>query len=261
MILKLNSIKENSALNQVQAHASTSSKYNFINTKDLVQEFEDNGFIMTSYNEQRPRKEDKKGFQKHLLSLTHLDLLDQNLRPLNQNTPQILLTNSHVGSSALKISFGVYRMACANGLILGDTFFQERFTHKVDHLAEIREIIKQAPERAREIEEIVAKLSGIQASEDFKHDLKVKTFELATKHLGNDEVQHVNDTHFFSPWRYADQGQDVYTLFNIAQEKMMRGGVRYLQDNQIKTVRTIKSIDKTLDLNKELFDFVLERVA
>ncbi len=81
--------------------------------------------------------------------------------------------------------------------------------------------------------------------------------------------------------READQGQDLYTVFNRVQESLIRGGIKYkintpvLDENKNQivvdeiaqykernaTTRKLKDFTKTTELNKALWNGALDLVA
>jgi hypothetical protein len=68
------------------------------------------------------------------------------------------------------------------------------------------------------------------------------------------------------PRRYDDQGKDLWTTFNVAQENVLRGGLSGIQRNpegrRVRRVsmREIKGIDGNVQLNRALWTLA-ERLA
>jgi Domain of unknown function (DUF932) len=69
-----------------------------------------------------------------------------------------------------------------------------------------------------------------------------------------------------APRRYDDQGKDLWTTFNVAQENVLRGGLSGIQRNpegrRVRRVSTreIKGIDGNVQLNRALWTLA-ERLA
>ena len=56
------------------------------------------------------------------------------------------------------------------------------------------------------------------------------------------------------PTRDEDKGNDLWKVFNIVQEKVTQGGFSAaLRGAKVRKVRKIKSFEKDLKVNKELF--------
>jgi hypothetical protein len=65
------------------------------------------------------------------------------------------------------------------------------------------------------------------------------------------DVQGVNPDRFLQVRRSADQGNDLWRVFNRAQENVIRGGVR----PAAKRLRGITSVNTDLDLNQKLWEY------
>ena len=56
------------------------------------------------------------------------------------------------------------------------------------------------------------------------------------------------------PMRGDDEGDDLWSVYNIVQEKLIRGGLVYnLPNGRQQTARELTNIDKRLDVNKKLW--------
>ncbi|WP_235661928.1 DUF932 domain-containing protein, partial [Pseudomonas savastanoi] len=62
----------------------------------------------------RVRDQGKREHTKHMLRLRHASQI------LDQEANEIILLNSHDGSSSYQMIGGKFRFVCANGLVLGD---------------------------------------------------------------------------------------------------------------------------------------------
>lgn len=113
-----------------QPYGKMSDAYRFIPTVEVVNGLIANGFQPVSASQSRTRIEGKEDFTRHVLRFRHQDLvskLDSYLVPgthdaiTAQNVPEvpeIVLLNSHDGSSSYQISLGFFRLVCSNGLMV-----------------------------------------------------------------------------------------------------------------------------------------------
>jgi len=120
-----NQSTESLVLNQNQGF-KRSEKYRPIKTQKLIDTFESQGFEVTAKVLTRPRKTSKIGYQKHMIRLTRSDLT---LKGVNDSRPEIVIINSADGSTSLRFLLGIFRMVCANGMVVGDTFDGYRVRH------------------------------------------------------------------------------------------------------------------------------------
>ena len=72
------------------------------------------GYKITQAEETRTLKQEKKGRQKHLIRLRHDKDQDES------GANEVILLNSHDGSSSYVILSGRFRFICSNGMISGD---------------------------------------------------------------------------------------------------------------------------------------------
>ena len=61
-----------------------------------------------------------------------------------------------------------------------------------------------------------------------------------------------------SPTRKEDMGNDVWSVFNIVQEKLIHGGFEYISGTKVRKARQVKNFKQDQKINKELFSLALE---
>lgn len=258
--------EETNPIDAISAKTGLSKNYKHCNSQNVIDFIESKGFKHVGTSFGNPRKEEKRGFQKHLMIFEN-----ENFRVDDDNILQLLITNSHDGSTSLKMNIGVYRAICANGLVAGDTFFSNRVIHlggdflnKVNH--GLGEAIELMPIVASKITTMKNRMLTSEEIDKFRmfairERLKGKT--LSSVFTG--QVDRVR--------READQGTDLYTVLNRIQESTIRGGVQYSfwatqeKNGQTEKVlrqnktREIKSITQKMKLNQNLFDYAAKLVA
>ena len=60
------------------------------------------------------------------------------------------------------------------------------------------------------------------------------------------------------PVRSEDEGNDVWSLFNVVQEKIITGDFTYKMGGKERKAREIKNFNQDLKVNKELFEMANE---
>jgi len=88
---------------------------------------------------------------------------------------------------------------------------------------------------------------------------------------GNDNVLdfQFNYDYILAPKRYEEKEPSAWNILNILQEKLIQGGIPYTKSQWIdgkfiskhQTMRALKSIDRRVSINKELFNQALALVA
>jgi len=230
---------------------NVSERYAPINTGDLVSQFETAGFTVTSIQKSRVTNSAKEGFQTHLLRLRHPEFSVET----GGLFPEIVVKNSYDGSSALKIMLGLYRLVCANGLIMGTSYFNASIRHVGDARAAALEAANELMDHRGDLLSQVEALSAVTLSQ-----FDVQGFaNWAVTNLMDIPIEDVNKLTLTVPQRQADTGHDLFTIMNIIQERLMHGGVHYVSRNaagwaQVRQTRRVNSIAKSTKINQELWD-------
>jgi len=239
---------------------STSEKYKHISTSALMQQFFSNGFELVGVSANKVRNDQKRGFQKHVTILTRPDL-----KVDDQNQLQLLLTNAHDGSSSLRFNIGIYRFVCANGMVVGDTFFDYRVKHIGDGFIEkVQQGIEETLRVMPMVSERIKEMQNVQLNESQIKELMNEVARLRLGHKSN--VVSIARETIGSIRRKEDILNDLYTVFNRCQESLIRGGTKYQYEstqwnglNGVRTIRNattraVKSPTKQVELNKQLWD-------
>lgn len=100
-----------------QAHASRGPRYRYVPTSEPVQHLMSNGWGVYEASQQRGRTADRDGAAKHMLRLRKLS--DFDVKTVGDGVPEVILINSHDGTSAYHLKAGFFRFVCSNGLIVG----------------------------------------------------------------------------------------------------------------------------------------------
>lgn len=228
-------------------------KYKFIPTIDVVDALAAQGFTPAKVMENRVRREDKRGFAKHMIRFRNSDVLPQ----IGDLIPEIVLTNSHDGSSAFQISAGLYRLVCSNGLTAGNDqmTMRQRHSGKIDDVIEgVFSIVDEFPQVAATARE----WQGIPLTAGQQIDFARSAMALR---WGADEHANypVNPSHLLAYRRSVDTGDDLWTAFSVVQENIIKGGVRAIgSDGRRRRSKAVNSVNEDQRLNKALWTLAAE---
>ena len=92
-----------------------SAKYSFVPTIQVIEDIKNLGWVPTEATAVRARKERTAGKGKHMITFEHEDFKTEDNEKI-----QILLINSHDGTSNFQLEIGVFRLVCSNGLVIKD---------------------------------------------------------------------------------------------------------------------------------------------
>jgi hypothetical protein len=234
------------------AHASRSSKYAYIPTATVLERLRSEGFEPYAVSQGGSRDETKRGFTKHLLRLRHASAKLE----VGNTFSEIVLLNSHDGTSSYRLMGGVYRCACSNGLVVAQSTLEDiRIPHKGDVAGLVLDGCISIMDKLPEISESIAEMDSIRLSEP-------ETMAFARAALiaryGDDESP-IRPDQVIAPRRQADVEPTVWNVFNRAQENIVRGGVSYVQRNEQghrvarRQTREIRGVDQNTSVNRALW--------
>ena len=230
-----------------------SNKYLFVNTETIIDDLEKLGWLPVQAAQRKSRKEGSTIFSKHMVAFQN-----PNIKITSEDGddayPRILLTNSHDGMQAFKFSVGIFRLVCSNGLVVADEKFSEfKIKHKGYSFAELRNVVKQAVKDLPNRVQVMNDMKNRILTEDEKRKMALDAMLIRA---GVKELQYDEETltDILEPKRKADKGNDLWRVFNVIQEKITQGDFHAaLTGAKVRKVRKIKSFEKDLKVNKELF--------
>jgi hypothetical protein len=164
---------------------------------------------------------------------------------------EIILLNSHDGSSSFQLVGGCFRFVCQNGMVCGDTIADIRVPHKGDVVGDV---IEGAFRMLDSFEAAAEQREGMMAS---VLDEGVQTaFARAALALRYDEDKPapVTERQLLAPRRVEDRAPDLWSTFSRVQENLIRGGLhgRNASGRSI-TTRPVTAIDQNIRLNRALW--------
>lgn len=243
-----------------EAHESRGERYAYIPTINAVEGLRNEGFLPMAVGQSRVRDNSKREHTKHLIRFRH----ESQLNPaVNQEVPEIVLVNSHDGTSSYQLMGGIYRLVCSNGLIVGNTSSEVRIRHTG------RDILQDVIEGSyRVIENIKAVAPKVEAFKSLVLDPRQQlAFAEAALDLRYDRDEHGNSTspvtaeRMLAIRRWEDRSNDLFTVYNRVQENFIRGGVRGVgSTGRRMSTRAVASVTENVRLNRSLWTLT-ERMA
>jgi hypothetical protein len=222
----------------------TSPDYHFVNTADVLQLLENQGWGVYDAKQTHVRKPEDANTTKHMFSLRRINDNPQALQ-FGGLIPTIIVINSHDWSSRLEFHFGMLRLICGNGLIVAGAMF-DCFSVRHDRIAEdVGMILSKFASSANRMMELANRWSEIMLTLDQSREFAVRAARLRF----GDEFAGKAET-FLHQRRAEDLGSDLWRVFNVIQENMIQGGFKVNQ----RRARKIGNINALRDLNTGLFE-------
>jgi len=167
---------------------------------------------------------------------------------------EVVLVNSHDGTSSYQMMGGRFRMVCANGLIAGDILHDVRLPHKGVTVDNIIEGAFSVLNEFDEIEQSVAEMQAVTLSLPEQRILGNSMLDLRFNAM--DFRPSAGD--IIAPRRQEDTSNDLWTVFNRVQENILRGGVAKTinppADGRRGTTRAITAIGESTKLNRSMWN-------
>ena len=228
------------------AHASRSARYTYIPTSDVLSGLRREGFQPFMVCQTRVRNQEKREHTKHMIRMRHAGQI------ASREANEIILLNSHDGSSSFQILAGMFRFVCSNGMVCGNTLSDMRVRHNGDVVGEV---INGAFKVLDGFESVTAEREAMQSVT--VNDGEQAAFARAALALKYDEEEGaapVTERQVLAPRRFEDNRPDLWTAFNRVQENLMKGGIRGRNAaGRPMTTRPVNGIDQSVKLNRALW--------
>lgn len=245
-----------------KASQKMGDRYTFISTATVVGALSKMGLVPVEASQ---RKSQEATTARHLVRFARVaDVGLAKARKVGEVTPEVVVANSHNGRSRLKIYFGMFRLACANGLIVADKTYAGLARRHTGDLAGIIEEVEEVLSHTKDVMLNVTSmqktiLSNAQRTAFANDALKLR---YANPETGKLIGAPVTSADLLVPRRDLDEGVDLWHTFNVVQENLMRGGLEGKSANgRLVRTREVQDVRKVLTFNTELWSLAAARIA
>ena len=247
------------AFAEAPTNPDVSKRYLFVNTETIIDDLDKLGWKPVQAA-QRKGRGNGTIFSKHMIAFQNPEIKIKGSDG-DDSFPRIIMTNSHDGMQAFKFSVGIFRLVCSNGLVVADEQFSDfKIKHKGYTFDELRGVVNQAVEDLPNKVQVMNDMKDRVLTQEEKNKLALDAMLIranitpgskeATKFQYDDET--IED--ILDPKRDEDKGDDLWKVFNVVQEKITQGEFHAaLKGAKVRKVRKIKSFEKDMKVNKELF--------
>jgi len=251
-------------------HASRSDRYVFVSTEHLLNNLIETGFMPVEARVSKARAEGKQDFTKHMIRFRHQGDLEAttSVRRVGDTSFEVIMRNSHDGSSTYQFMAGLLRLICLNGAVVSEgTAADVRIKHIGDRdqqLDAVADGINQVLEMGPKVIGVVKKWQGIELSNDERMVLAEAAREVRFADAMGQVNTPVTAQQLLIPRRPADAGNSLWNTFNVIQENVIRGGLSGVSiengRRRRSTTRRVNGIDADIKLNRDLWRLT-ERMA
>ena len=233
-MISLNSLRERvPAIFTKTPSPKVSDRYSFADSEYYLQKFIDADWFIHS-----ARQVSKSEYAPHQVILRNNDIAT-----VGDLLPQLIFTNSHNGIKKMTMDTGIYRLVCSNGLVVPTSITQSLSIKHLD-LGDsttdtiVNSFYEKVPIIMNNIDRMRNKILTDDEIDNFTYNALQIRFINAVGININDVVK---------PLRLEDNSDDLWTVFNVVQEKLIRGGIQlpskrrsrpinnFVNDNNINT--------------------------
>ncbi|CAB4048744.1 DUF932 domain-containing protein [Paraburkholderia phenoliruptrix] len=229
-------------------HESRSERYTYIPTIDVLRGLRNEGFQPFMVCQTRVRHDDRREYTKHMLRLRHADQIT------GEEANEIVLLNSHDGTSSYQMLAGMLRFVCQNGMVAGDNVADIRVPHKGNI---VQNVINGAFDVLDGFDLIREQKEGMRAvvlDHDEQHAFARSALALRYDPTDAEAPAPVTDSQLLAPRRFEDRRDDLWTVFNRVQENLTKGGLHgRSRTGRSMSTRPITGIDQNVKLNRALW--------
>jgi len=236
-----------------QAYTSTSKKYTFIPTHQIIKDMKELGWQVCSAQSMKSTDKIQQQYGKHLIKFFNPNIFIEGPNNTVEAYPQIVVMNNHRGWGKFKFEIGVFRLVCSNGMVVKDkdmgSFVMRHLGYSFD---ELKVLVNQAVEA---LPTIVTKINKF--SERVMTHAEQAAFATAALkvRLGEDRVctdQEIRQV--LQSTRKEDDGSSLWRVFNRVQEHLLNGGFETTTTaGTFRKVRKISNMLKNVELNQQLW--------
>lgn len=235
-----------------------SDRYAFVPTSTIIERLATEGFMPVRAMQSQSRIEEKSDYTRHMIRFRHADYL-MPTRVLGAELPELVLTNSHDGTSAYQLAVGIYRLICMNDMVVQSADFgtvSVKHSGSEDFADRIIDCTHQVIATSAVVMDRIEQWKSIKLSRPQQLALAEAATEIRALPNG------ITADRMLTVRRLGDAEPNLWTTSNVIQENFMAGGLRgrNVDTGRRTATRPIKSVGEDLRINKAIWTLT-ERMA
>lgn len=239
-----------------EKHDARSERYGHLPTIDVLRSLRKSGFVPVQAFQSRIKPnsrfgtaEERAPFAKHLIRLREKRWVEADLK-VDDVIPDIILTNSHDGTSSFKLEAGLYRLVCSNGLIVrSDSFGDIRVPHTHNIFDRVKEGVDAMTKHVPAIMRVTKAWDAIKL--DRRQQLRLARQALELRFHGEAPL---TPDQALENRRNEDEAPTLWRTFNTLQENLLMGGQQGRSaTGRNTTTRLVTSVNNSLLYNRGLW--------
>lgn len=249
------------AFKELPTNPNVSGRYVQANTATVIDDLAKLGWYPVEAKQCRNKKNSSGIRSFHMVAFQNPDIkitkTNDDGSSVVDTYPRIILTNSHDGFNSFKFMLGLFRLVCSNGLVVCDNQMVNMSIRHMNYtFEELRMVVKTAIEEVPNIVNTMNEMRNIQLTDEQKQELATEVIKIRKGIEENETYEVEQDVveDILTPVREEDKSNDLWTIFNICQEKLIKGGFfNKTNKNKLRKVKSITSIKKDMEYNQRLW--------
>ena len=250
------------AFKSAPTNPNVSDRYVQANTATVIEDLAKLGWYPVQAKQCRPKKNSSGIHSFHMLAFQNPDIkimkTSEDGTKVVDTYPRIILTNSHDGFNSFKFMVGLFRLVCSNGLVVCQNQMVNMSIRHINYdFEELRRVVATAIDQVPGIVNTMNQMRTIMLTDEQKNELASEVIKIRKNIEPEQQVDIDQDTinDILTPVREEDKANDLWTVFNICQEKLIKGGFSATgKNNKVRRQRGITSIKKDMDFNQRLWN-------
>ena len=229
-----------------------SPRYTHIPTSVLLEDMNKLGWEVVDVKQQFSRKSTSMNHKKHLVIFRNPNLVIKG-KDGDDVYPQILIVNSHDGSSSFQFRAGIFRLVCSNGLVVcTEDFGKTCLRHSGYTFTHLQAIVSELTKKIPNTIDLLNRFNNTTMTPAMMEEFVHRAIEIR---FNDGKVHSVNAIDILTPTRHEDDGNSLWKVFNRVQERLLQGNFVYNNGNPRKPrkARSIKNLKRDIEFNEKLF--------
>lgn len=227
-----------------------SARYVHVDSERVVDAMLAEGFQVASVQSANTRALAASVYGRHMIDFRHPDMPS-----IGDAVPRIVFVNSHDGSTRASALAGVFRFVCSNGLVVGNTMYQEKLRHSGTAATTLVERMQALAKNTAPLFAQIDRWSRVDMSVARRGE-----FARMAAQLRWNDAERFTVEDLLQVRRPEDDKGDLWTVFNRLQETTTQGnGLEGLtRTGRVTTARPLKEIQSNLTYNAKLWELAEE---
>lgn len=240
-----------------EAHEDVSARYGFMPTYKVLEHMHKAGFVPVEVRNYQRRDPDALKFTKHMIRFRQAGAITA--RTVGDLVPQVVMLNSHDRSSPYQLYGGMYRLTCANGMLVAESanVMPIRLRHTLQLADTVVETSMALIKQHKHVFENINVMRKLNLTDKAQAAFARNALELRPERAGA-----IDSRLLLAARRTQDEGNDLWHVFNRVQENLTKGGIEGVTaDGRHVRTQEIRGVNGDIALNTGLWALAMAAIT